>query len=53
MIVCPNCGIELQKVKKTVCGHLKWVVDHYEPVDTEIFYNCPNCGKYLDNESFE
>jgi len=45
--------IELQKVKQITSGYLVWNIDHYEPIDTEMFINCPNCGEYLDNEDFE
>ena len=51
--VCPKCNTELQKAKKTISGYLVWVIDHYEPVDTEVFISCSNCGAYLHNEDFE
>jgi len=51
--ICPNCNTELQKVKKITCSYLVWIIDHYEDFEIEVFYNCPNCGEYLDNEDFE
>ena len=51
--ICPNCGKELEKVKVISYKYMVWNTDHYEDADVEVFYNCPNCGEYLDNEDFE
>jgi len=53
MQICPNCERELEKVRVTTSGYSVWNVDHYEDFEVEVFYNCPNCGTYLNNEDFE
>ena len=50
---CPQCYAELLRVKHTTSGYLIWNIDHYELSEVEVFINCPQCGKYLNNEYFE